>query len=81
MQRNIEAPAQEWLKKPEAAAWLGVGEKLFQALVNDDTFPPGIDAGHKTRLWHWSDVWAMSRILSWQQRPKPVKGKDDDDES
>lgn len=75
MNRQIEAPGVEWLKASDAAKWLGISTALFRILVKEKTFPAGIRAGHKVRLWHWSDVWAMSKILSWQQRGADENGE------
>lgn len=78
MQRQIDAPGAEWLKASDAAKWLGISLTLFRILVRSKTFPAGVRAGHKTRLWHWSDVWAMSRILAWQPRAAEEEGGADE---
>lgn len=78
MQRQIDTPPVEWLKAADAAKWLGISVNLYRILVRQKTFPPGVRAGHKTRLWHWSDVWAMSKILSWQDRTPAAEDEDDE---
>lgn len=58
IQRTVDAPAKEYLSRAEAAAWIGISPRLFQACVDDGTITAGEVIGGKKRFWHWTEILA-----------------------
>lgn len=69
--RIVDGPRKEWLTTDEAAAWLGVKEKVFLALVELYPWIRPSKLGKRTIRWYWLDLVCLSRIL--QHSPPPAE--------
>jgi hypothetical protein len=72
IQRTVEAPGKEFLSRAEAAAWIGVSFKVFDALVRQEKIGEPVVFGESKKFWHWTQILSFihtHRAQKEQQKP------------
>lgn len=79
-QRQVDAPADDLLTKPELAKLLSVSPDTIDRLVEDGELPEGIRIRKQATVWDWRDVayYRLRMLLSARlapQQPTATGGK------
>jgi hypothetical protein len=67
--RHIDGPDKVYLSSKEAAAWLGLERKQFEALAALENWLRPVHFG-RSKKWHWMDVVAFGHVLHRRERVK-----------
>ena len=70
-QRNIDAPAKEYLDAKEAAAFLGISKEAFKGLADAKKIPPAVVVNRENVLWHWTTILGVSLLLGFLLGKEP----------